>query len=153
MTYAAETEVSPEKSRMEIERTLARYGASEFIYGARPDQTLIQFRYAKRVIRFNLPLKGWQSFKTSPAGRHRKDAAAQEAWAQDVRCRFRALALVLKAKLEAVSSGITTFEEEFLAHVLLPNGQTVYEETRARIATAYETGKVPMMLGFSEAPK
>ena len=151
MTYAAGTHVGPEASRMEIERTLARYGATEFIYGARPDQSVIQFKYAKRVIRFNLPLKGWQNFKTTPAGRSRRDGPAQEAWAQDVRCRFRALALVLKAKLEAVESGITTFEEEFLAHVLLPNGQTVYEETRARIATAYETGKVPMMLGFSDS--
>jgi hypothetical protein len=150
MTYAANTSVSIENSRMEIERTLARYGAEEFIYGAKPDQAVIQFRYAKRIIRFNLPLKGWQSFKTSPKGRSRRDGPAQEAWEQDCRSRFRALALVLKAKLEAVESGITTFEEEFLAHVLLPNGQTVYEETRAKIATAYESGKVPMMLGFSE---
>jgi hypothetical protein len=150
MTYAANTHVGPEQSRMEIERTLARYGATEFIYGSRPEQSVIQFKYAKRVIRFNLPLKGWQHFKTTPSGRSRRDAPAQEAWAQDVRSRFRALSLVLKAKLEAVESGITTFEEEFLAHVLLPNGQTVYEETRTRIQTAYDTGKVPMMLGFSE---
>jgi hypothetical protein len=153
MRYANKTTVSPERSKMEIERTLARYGAVEFIYGARPDQSVIQFRYAKRVIRFNLPLKGWQSFKVTDKGRSRRDGPAQVAWEQDVRARFRALALVLKAKLEAVESGITTFEEEFLAHVLLPNGQTVYEETRGRIATAYETGKVPMMLGFSEAAK
>lgn len=34
MTYAANTSVSVENSRMEIERTLARYGAKEFIYTA-----------------------------------------------------------------------------------------------------------------------
>lgn len=134
---------------MEIERTLARYGAQEFIYGARPDQAVIQFKFSGRIIRFVLPLKGWQSFKTSDKGRSRKDGAAQRAWDQDVRRRFRALALVLKAKLEAVETGITTFEEEFYAHVLLPNGKTVYEETRGRVAIAYETGNVPMALGFN----
>ena len=149
MRYANRTTVSPERSKMEIERTLLRYGANEFIYAARPDQAAIQFKFASRIVRFHLPLKGWQSFKTSEKGRTRRDGAAQHAWELDVRCRFRALALVLKAKLEAVESGITTFEEEFYAHVLLPNGKTVYEETRKSVAVAYETGKVHMALGFS----
>jgi len=133
---------------MEIERTLTRYGAAEFIYGARPDQAVVQFRFSKRIVRFNLPFKGWQHFKTSDKGRTRRDGAARTAWDQDVRRRFRALSLVLKAKLEAVETGITTFEEEFYAHVLLPNGKTVYEETRKKVAMAYETGTVPMALGF-----
>jgi len=134
---------------MEIERILARYGAAEFIYGAKPDQAIFQFRSASRIIRFILPFKGWKDFKVSERGRSRNDSAAQHAWDIDVKQRFRALALVLKAKLEAVEAGITTFEEEFLAHVLLPNGKTVGEETRHNISTAYETGKVTMNLGFS----
>ncbi len=136
---------------MEIERTLARYGATEFIYGARPDQAVVQFKFGERIMRFNLPLRGWEEFKTSDKGRARRDKPAKKAWDQDVRRRFRALALVLKAKLEAVESGITTVEEEFYAHVLLPNGKTVYEETRKKVAHAYATGDVPMALGFSGA--
>jgi len=153
MRYAAGTTVSPERSRMEIERILVRFGASEFIYGARPDQTVIQFKFSGRIIRFVLPLKGWQAFKETPKGRTRRDGAAQAAWESDVRCRFRALALVLKAKLEAVQTGITAFEEEFYAHVLLPNGKTVYEETRKSVALSYERGIVPMALGFSGEPQ
>lgn len=148
MRYANRTGVSPERSKMEIERTLVRYGASEFIYAARPDRAAIQFKFEGRIIRFLLPLKGWQDFRTSEKGRTRRDGAAQHAWELDVRRRFRALALVLKAKLEAVEGGITTLEEEFYAHVLLPNGKTVYEETRGSVAVAYETGKVQMSLGF-----
>lgn len=148
MLYANRTTVSPERSKIEIERTLAKYGAAEFIYGARPDQAVIQFKFSNRIVRFNLPLNGWQSFKTSEKGRTRKDGAARMAWDQDVRRRFRALSLVLKAKLEAVETGITSFEEEFYAHVLLPNGKTVYEETRKKVSAAYETGNVPMSLGF-----
>jgi hypothetical protein len=36
--------------------------------------------------------------------------------------------MVIKAKLEAVASGITTFDEEFLAHVVLETGETVAEQ-------------------------
>ena len=151
MRYANRTTVSPDRSKMEIERTLSRYGASEFIYAARPDQAAIQFKLSDRIIRFRLPLHGWKDFKTSEKGRSRRDGAAQKAWGLDVRRRFRALALVLKAKLEAVESKITTFEEEFYAHVLLPNGKTVYEETGGKVALAYEKGEVPMMLEFKQS--
>ena len=152
MRYAQGTVVTPDRSKAEIERTLARYGASAFVYGVRPDQAVIQFAMGNRSIRFHLPFKGWQDFKLSTKGRSRRDTAAQKVWEVDIRQRWRALALVLKAKLEAVEAGITTFEEEFLAHVLLPGGRTVWEETREKIHLAYESGKVPeMLLGFSES--
>jgi hypothetical protein len=35
------------------------------------------------------------------------------------------LLLIIRAKLEAVESGITTLESEFLANILLPDGGTV----------------------------
>ena len=33
--------------------------------------------------------------------------------------------LVIKAKLEAVEAGVTTFEQEFLANMVLPDKTTV----------------------------
>ena len=57
-----------------------------------------------------------------------------------------ALALVVKAKLEAVQSGIVGFEDEFMAHIVMPDGKTVAEHARPLIASAYETGKVPALL-------
>lgn len=63
--------------------------------------------------------------------------------AQENRTRWRALLLVIKAKLEAVESNIATFEDEFLAHVLLPNQQTVAEYIGPTVAQIYETGRMP----------
>jgi hypothetical protein len=54
--------------------------------------------------------------------------------------------LVIKAKLEAVESGIACFEEEFMAHIVLPDGRTVGEHVIPGIAQAYETGNVPALL-------
>jgi hypothetical protein len=66
--------------------------------------------------------------------------------------RWRALALVIKAKLEAVAAGITTVEQEFLAHIVLPDGHTTVGTWMApQLAAAYDAGTMPALLpGVSE---
>jgi hypothetical protein len=65
---------------------------------------------------------------------------------QAVRQRWRALALVIKAKLEAFESGIETFEQAFLANILLPDGQTVGQWMVPQVEQAYLTGTMPGLL-------
>ena len=150
--FASQTEVSPEKSRAEIERNLLRYGADQFMYGLRAEAAMIAFRAHGRNIRFILPMPrpDEQRFthKKDHYGYPRKLGSAQAAakWDQEIRSRWRALALVIKAKLEAVESGIAEFEDEFLAHVVLPNGQTMGDHARPLIARAYESGTMPPLL-------
>jgi hypothetical protein len=67
-----------------------------------------------------------------------------KAVAQEERTRWRSLLLVIKAKLEAIESGIASFEDEFLAHTLLPNQQTVAQHVGPLVAQIYETGKMPV---------
>ncbi len=54
--------------------------------------------------------------------------------------------LIIRAKLEAVESRITTFESEFLANLVLPDGGTVGEWLSPQIDEAYATGRMPPML-------
>jgi hypothetical protein len=49
-TYAAQTSVSADKSRAEIERTLTRYGATSFAYGWQGSQAMVGFVMAGRQI-------------------------------------------------------------------------------------------------------
>ena len=44
-----------------------------------------------------------------------------DSYDQACRQRWRALLLVIKAKLEAVTAGISTIETEFLANIVLPD--------------------------------
>ncbi len=100
-----------------------------------------------------LPAKDDPAFTTYMRGsnRHQRTGTAASAeWDQACRQRWRALALLVKAKLEAVESGIVSFEEEFLAHVVLPDGSTVYQAAKGGIAIAYQTG---IMQPLSEHPK
>ena len=151
--YAEKTTVSSEKSRAEIEKLLSRYGASQFMYGWQEHMALIAFQMAGRRIQFTLPLPDKKSdeFQYTPARQLPRSPEQQEAaYEQAVRQRWRALALVIKAKLEAVDAGITEFEEEFLAHIVLPNGGTVGQFMLPQVARAYETRQMPPMLPAPE---
>ena len=146
-TYAATTSVSTEQSRAEIERTLQRWGADQFMYGWDGDRAVIGFRASGRQIKFviDLPDRNDREFTHHSRGRRTADAALK-AWEQACRQRWRALNLVIKAKLEAVESGISEFESEFLAHIVLPNGSTVGDWVAPQIDVAYTTGQMPSML-------
>lgn len=153
--YAKDTSVSVAKSRAEIEDTLQRYGASHFGSMLEPTRAVIGFRCAERSVRFILPLPDPESFreyKSRPGGGYavktvrRTDEQTRKEWEQACRQRWRALALAIKAKLEAVETGITTFDEEFLAHVVMPNGRTLGETVLPQVAVAYQTGKMPPLL-------
>lgn len=148
--YASQTTVSPDRSRAEIERTLRRYGANKFQYGWDDDEAraLIAFEAHERTIRFTLqmPSKDDPEFTQTPTGKERSADAAFKAWEQATRQRWRALALVIKAKLEAVESGITTFEEEFLSWTVLPNRQTVGEFYLPQVQTALDDDAMPPLL-------
>ena len=126
-TYATKTEVPVERSRAEVERTLARYGASAFMYGWNENAAVIQFAAHGRLIKFTLTLpdRADTKFRKTPTGLRRDNAYAEKQWEQACRQKWRALCLVIKAKLEAVDAGIAIFEDEFLAYTVLPSGETV----------------------------
>lgn len=145
--YAEKTSVPADRSRAEIERTLTRYGADGFAYGWEGTIAVIAFRAHNRRIQFRLPLpdRDDPAFTQHSQG-YRTEAAARSAYEQAVRQRWRAMALVIKAKLEAVETGIVDFESEFLAHILLPDGQTTGDWLLPQVAQAYETGEMPSLL-------
>lgn len=145
--FAENTSVSTEASRGEIERTLQRYGATGFMYGWQGAAAMVAFEMEERRVKFVLPLPDKSSFKYTPGRKLERSQAEQlKAWEQACRQRWRALALVIKAKLEAVESGITCFEDEFLAHIVLPDGSTVSNFMRPQLALAYERGTMPPLL-------
>ncbi len=148
--YAANTNVSSELSRLEIEKTLIRYGADNFAYATANGQALIGFTMNERQIKFILPLPKKEEFKYTPTGRDRSENSQYEAWEQACRQRWRALHLVIKAKLEAVECGISEFEDEFMANVVLPGGKTVGEFMKPQIESAYINGEIPKLLPMFE---
>ncbi len=156
LTYAADTSVSVEKSRAEIESILGRYGAEHFGYMTDASRAVIVFEAHGKAVRFSLPLpsKDDEAFHVKqrmylgePTGlKTRRDPqSAYKLWEQACRSRWRSLGLCIKAKLEAVSAGITTFETEFLAHFVLPGGKTVGEKLLPQLDDAVKNGQMPQL--------
>jgi hypothetical protein len=160
--YARDTDVSSGRSRGEIESTLRRYGATSYAYASREDAAMVEFQANGKRIRFILPMPrrdddrftltgclGRSGHSKTRAGYHspscyaaRPESQAYELWEQSTRQRWRALNLVIKAKLEAVESKITTMEQEFLAQIVLPNGRTAGETMIPQIEQFYLDKKV-----------
>jgi len=146
--YAADTAVSQDRSITEIRATLRRYGADGFMFGEEGTRGMVGFRMAGRQVRIVVPLPDPEDdeFTHTETGRLRTASSAAGAYEQAVKQRWRALALVVKAKLEAVESGIATFDSEWLAYLVMPDGLTVGDHALPAVALAYESGKMPVRL-------
>ena len=126
--YAETTKVPASTSKAAIETLLVSHGATAYATGWDQGHDTIQFQLFKRTIRFVLPRPNPKDEKFT------KDKHGFTIWNQGRinsaidqwdRQRWRALYLVIRAKIEAVEAGISVFEQEFLAFVVLPNGLTV----------------------------
>lgn len=144
--YAKNTNVSSELSRLEIEKILIRYGADNFAYATANGMAMIGFSMFDRQVKFVLPLPPKEEFRYTPTGRERTENSLYEAWEQACRQRWRALKLVIQAKLEAVECGISVFEDEFMSNIVLPGGQTVGDFMKPQIAEAYRVGIPPKLI-------
>lgn len=151
--YAQDTTVSVARSRAEIEDQVSRYGASGFVSGVQhlPEGSVaaIAFEAQGRRVQFELKLPSKSEFATrTQYGRtyERTPEDIERRWEQACRQRWRALALVVKAKLEAVECGIASFESEFLANIVLANGKTVGKWLLPQLDDHYSKGKMPPLL-------
>jgi hypothetical protein len=152
--YAEGTSVPVDRSKAELDRLLAKHGASQ--QGTMSDnekgEAYVVFRMGERNIRLNVPLPKIGDFSKNPNERVRRPRSAEQqhrSWEQACRERWRSVVLLVKAKLEAIRIGNSTVEREFLSDIVLPSGKSVYEQIEADVAKAYLTGHVPRLLGMS----
>lgn len=148
MTYAKGTEVPVSRSRSEIIDLLRKHGADQVVTGSDYGQSreVVAFRIEQRQVRITLPLPSMTEFRLTPTGRRRTDIQQRDAFAQEERRRWRALAFIIKAKLTAVQDGISTVEREFLADVVLPDGQTLSEWVGPQLVRAYTSAEMPALM-------
>ncbi len=158
--YAEGTSVSVDRSRTEIERVLEKYGATTFGYAwdrraeaycarckgpATPscrkehpypvtdeirEYAMLSFRLKERAIRLDVPMPTQREVGTKA----NLEIRTRERW--------RAIVLVVKAKLEAVHAGISTLEQEFLANVVTGDGRTVGQILIPRMSEAVQSGRL-----------
>lgn len=149
MAYAEKTSVPVAKTKADIEELIQKYGADQFVSGFKDNKAVVGFSMAGRQIRFilTLPEKDSPEYQYTPGRRQKRTKeAALAAWEQSCRSKWRALYLIIKAKLEAIEGEISTVEREFFYDIVLPDGQTVGEWMSPQIEEAYKTREMPKML-------
>lgn len=150
MAYAQGTEVSVDRSQSELRTILRKYGADGLALAEMPTRAVVEFMANERRIRFSIdmPTGEERDIRITKGGVTRSSTQLKSAIAAEERRRWRALVFVVKAKLEAVESGIVTFEDEFLAQTVLPDNSTVAESIQPGIQRAYVEGHVRPLLAL-----
>lgn len=153
MKFASTTSVSVAKSRGEIEDLIQRAGGRRVAALLEDSRAVVLFELADRRVMFELPLPTRDTFATRLVRGKRVPASPdqqQKEWEQACRSRWRALALTIKAKLVSVESRVESFEEAFLAQIVVADAgkATRFGEVATKaIAQAYTGGKLPPLLG------
>jgi hypothetical protein len=124
--YAEKTKTPVQNTITEIQRTVAKFGGEQFLHASMEDRLVVGFSMEGRQVRFQVP-------QYQDDGQRSRSVA-------------RALFLVLKAKLVAVDSGVSVFEDEFLGNIVLPDGRLLAQHVKPHLITAYSTGEIPPML-------
>lgn len=145
--FAAKTEVPVERTKAAIEALVKSYGADRYFTGWESDERAsVAFRISDRFVKFTIPIPPLREFKFDSAKRFRSESQQKAAQEQEERRRWRVLLACIRGKLEAVQTKLSTFEQEFLAAVVMPDGRTVGEHVTPVIAEAYASGKTPRLL-------
>jgi hypothetical protein len=148
--YAQNTSVSIERSQAEIQKILRNYGAKRFGTMEDEDKLYLMFEYNNLSIQYDVPLPKKEEFLKTDMGRNRKQNQAQATYEQAIRQRWRAMVIGVKAKLEFINDGISTFEEEFGMKVIMPDGQTLGSHLIPDLKQIAASGKMPKLLNYTK---
>ena len=132
--YAKNTKVPVSRSKTELEAIFQRWGVDGFMIAWEGNINIIAFKHKGLQARVPVPQPQKERFPSNAA------------YEQAIRQRWRAMILFVKSTLEAVDSGIASFEQAFLPHLVLPDGSTVTDSLMPGIYGALEAGQMPPML-------
>jgi hypothetical protein len=122
--FAERTRVPVAQSQTEVKTLLKIAGSDKIAVYEDTEKSAVAFRMKDRFYRITVPVRA----KARNPG-------------QEERRSWRLVLLLIKAKLEA-----TTFEREFLADMVTPDGSTVSEWIAEPLRLAYESGRMPDQL-------
>jgi len=146
--YAAKTDVPVSRSRDEVQRTLARFGATAFGYMENQQgQVAISFEVKGFRVLMRMQLPDRASFKFDSRLKIRSESAIERDFEQACRQRWRSLANGVKAKLALIDDGISSVEREFLADIVVPStGQTYGDMAIPGIVEVYANHALPPLV-------
>jgi hypothetical protein len=134
--YAEDTKVSVGKSQGDLVTLLTKFDADQVghVLDNKTGEAVVFFTREGRQYRLGVPMP-------------KKSGLTDRQFDQKCRSRWRALLLLIKAKMVGIDCGATTFEEEFLAHTVTAQGERLVDALRKPLEEHYETGQPVNLLG------
>ena len=148
MTYAKGTKTAISTTEQQIKAMLMKAGAGGVAMMEERTKAIVAFHLNDRAVQFRLPLPAREDFSRTRRGdgfRQNPESTIDNLWMQASRERWRQLHLCIKAKLESVEQNIETFDDAFLAHIQMPDGETVGDKMRDELP-AQLSGRPPRPL-------
>lgn len=140
--FAVDTKVPVIQTQAEIEQLVEDRGATGYMRGKDENRAVVCWKMKNRQIMFELPLD--QVAKVAKESQGRAEKLERQLW--------RALLLCIKAKLTSFETGVESFEDAFLAQLVVPTADgragRFGRIAAASIKEAYDKGAVPSF-GFA----
>lgn len=142
------TEVNVSRSQEQIRDVLTKHGAARFNFGesfmsdggdGRVGTAGVEFVYSDTLVRIIAILRGPDEKvikeKVKRAQSRTEAQIRGEFQAQEAKRVWRVLHWVIKARMEAVTEGLETFEQAFLPHIVEPvSGRTLWDIMQPSVA-------------------
>lgn len=135
--YIRGASMSCAATQTEIRDLLLGAGAYAFQCSSDDGQARVAFRSGGHQFQMAVTVSTGRAAATRRA---QETETAHVASQNALRQGWRQLSALIRAKVEAVASGIVSFDEEFLAYMLLPGRGSVFRATAPAIAAAYAVG-------------
>lgn len=147
-TYASGTQVSSDRSVLEISKTVRRYGADQFAFMEGSGTAAVAFVMHNRQVRFTLTLpdRAAREFTLTPTGKTRTTSAAADAY----RASRAPEVAGPRPGRESQTRGRRRRHHHLRPGVLrpalvLPGGQTVYDHVADAVEDAYRGHDGPLL--------
>jgi hypothetical protein len=121
----------PER-RTEMERILTYHGATNIRFGREGEAGFVTFRFKDRTARVCLPLP-----EKKTRGRDLENAL--DHWEAGCAVGWELVQNALNSKLYLVRAGLASFEEEFLARLVMADGRNFSEHVSSLVEETFQT--------------
>lgn len=112
---------------------LMKYKARKTAFLTDDNFATVIFEIQDYQVKIDLPVPQKADFRLSPTGNSRKPDAIEKAFLKAIDTRWKVLALVIKAKLQAIEHGVTSIENEFLAQIVLSENRTIRDTVASQL--------------------
>lgn len=144
--FAEGTKVPVSQSQAELRKLLRAKDCERIAFYEEGDEmAAIAFERKGRRVRLTLRYPPLKEFIYYP-GSYRRRPDPRPAWEAECRRLWRVLLRLVQGNFEAEDSGLVTFEQVWLAHFILPGGETVADRVVPALDAAQATGQMPPLL-------